>query len=63
MWSKSCVIDGPGMRDVILLDMMWLPDDMTAHADGFIRKGEPQLLIERITEMTRYPEHPTTGVV
>jgi hypothetical protein len=51
------------MRVVILLDMMWLPDDMTAHVDGFIRKGGPQLLIERITEMTRYPEHPTTGVV
>jgi DNA-binding NtrC family response regulator len=53
----------PGMRVVILSDMMWLPDDMTAHADGFIRKGEPQLLIERVSELTRYPEHPATGSI
>jgi DNA-binding NtrC family response regulator len=51
----------PGMRVVILSDMMWLPEDMTAHADGFIRKGEPQLLIEKLTEMIQLPERPIAG--
>jgi DNA-binding NtrC family response regulator len=51
----------PGMRVVILSDMMWLPEDMTAHADGFIRKGEPQLLIEKLTEMIKHPENPTAS--
>jgi DNA-binding NtrC family response regulator len=48
----------PGMRVVVLSDMMWLPEDMAAHADGFIRKGEPQLLIEKVIEMTKHTENP-----
>lgn len=43
----------PAMRIVVLSDMMWIPDDMATVANGFIRKGEPQLLVERLTEMTR----------
>jgi DNA-binding response OmpR family regulator len=43
----------PEMRIVVLSDMMWIPDDMAALANGFIRKGEPQLLVEKLTEMTR----------
>lgn len=53
----------PGMRVIVLSDMMWLPDDMASHADGFIRKGEPQLLIEKLTEMTKQGENPTAGAL
>lgn len=44
----------PGMRIVVLSDMMWIPEDMAPVANGFIRKGEPQLLVEKLTEMTRH---------
>ncbi len=43
----------PDMRIVVLSDMMWLPDDIAPMANGFIRKGEPQLLVDKIAEMTR----------
>jgi len=43
----------PGMPIVVLSDMMWAPDDMAPIANGFIRKGEPQLLVEKLMEMTR----------
>jgi hypothetical protein len=39
--------------------MMWIPDDMAPVANGFIRKGEPQLLVEKIAEMTRRDTGPT----
>jgi DNA-binding NtrC family response regulator len=53
----------PGMRVIVLSDMMWLPDDMAPHADGFIRKGEPQLLIEKLTELTQHGENPAAGAL
>jgi DNA-binding NtrC family response regulator len=53
----------PGMRVIVLSDMMWLPEDMAPHADGFIRKGEPQLLIEKLTELTQQAENPTAGAL
>jgi CheY-like chemotaxis protein len=49
----------PGMPIVVLSDMMWIPEDMVPVANGFIRKGEPQLLVEKITEMTRRDTGPT----
>jgi DNA-binding NtrC family response regulator len=48
----------PEMRIVVLSDMMWIPDDMAPVANGFIRKGEPQLLVEKLTEMTRHGADP-----
>lgn len=48
----------PEMRIVVLSDMMWIPDDMAPVANGFIRKGEPQLLVEKLTEMTRHGAGP-----
>jgi CheY-like chemotaxis protein len=49
----------PNMRIVVLSDMMWIPEDMAPVANGFIRKGEPQLLVEKITEMT---QHGASGI-
>jgi hypothetical protein len=51
----------PEMRIVVLSDMMWIPDDMAPLANGFIRKGEPQLLVEKLTEMTRQSAGPAAG--
>ena len=51
----------PGMRIVVLSDMMWIPDDMAPLANGFIRKGEPQLLVDKLTEMTRPGADPAAG--
>jgi DNA-binding NtrC family response regulator len=51
--AKKIRTQWPGMPIVVLSDMMWIPDDMAPVANGFIRKGEPQLLVEKITEMTR----------
>ncbi len=53
----------PGMRIVVLSDMMWIPDDMAPLANGFIRKGEPQLLVDKLTEMTRPGTDPAAGTI
>jgi two-component system OmpR family response regulator len=52
----------PGMRIVVLSDMMWIPDDMAPLANGFIRKGEPQLLVDKLTEMTRPAADPAAEI-
>jgi DNA-binding NtrC family response regulator len=52
----------PGMRIVVLSDMMWIPEDMAPVANGFIRKGEPQLLVEKLTEMTRHGAGPSAEI-
>lgn len=39
------------MRIVVLSDMMWMPDDIAPLANGFVRKGEPEQLIAKVTEM------------
>jgi DNA-binding response OmpR family regulator len=51
----------PGTRILVLSDMMWLPEDIAPIADGFIRKGEPQLLVDKLTEMTRQEQGPASG--
>lgn len=53
----------PGMRIVVLSDMMWIPDDIAPLANGFIRKGEPQLLVEKLAEMTRLGADPAAGTL
>lgn len=53
----------PGMRIVVLSDMMWIPDDIAPLANGFIRKGEPQLLVEKLAEMTRIGADPAAGTL
>lgn len=38
----------PEMPIVILSDMLWMPDDIAPYASGFVRKGEPEQLLETI---------------
>ena len=38
----------PSMPILILSDMLWMPDDVAPYASGFIRKGDPQQLIDTI---------------
>ena len=38
----------PAMPILILSDMLWMPDDVAPYASGFIRKGDPQQLIDTI---------------
>jgi len=34
---------------VVLSDMQWLPEDIAPYACGFVRKGEPEELLQTIT--------------
>ena len=38
----------PAMPILVLSDLPWMPDDVAPYASGFVRKGEPQQLIEMI---------------
>lgn len=33
---------------IVLSDVQWMPDDMTPFATGFVRKGEPEQLLDAI---------------
>ena len=47
----------PAVPILILSDMLWMPEDVAAYASGFIRKGEPQQLIDMISAaMNEAPE-------
>ena len=38
----------PSAPIVVLSELPWMPDDIRAHADAFVNKGEPKLLLETI---------------
>jgi len=46
--AKRLRIDSPSMPIVVLSDLPWMPEDVAPYASGFVRKGEPQQLIEMI---------------
>jgi DNA-binding NtrC family response regulator len=39
----------PAIAILILSDMLWMPEDVAPYASAFIRKGEPQQLIDMIS--------------
>ncbi len=39
----------PNIPIIVLSDMLWMPDDMAPYAFGFVRKGEPEQLLEMIS--------------
>jgi DNA-binding NtrC family response regulator len=43
----------PRMRIVVLSDMMWMPEDIAPLVNGFVRKGEPQILLDTVTKLTQ----------
>jgi two-component system NtrC family sensor kinase len=42
----------PEIKIIVLSDMMWMPDDIAAIANSFVRKGEPEQLVAKVSEMT-----------
>lgn len=42
---------GPGKPIIILSDMPWMPDDVVPYATTFVRKGEPQQLVDTIRNL------------
>lgn len=45
---KSIAPDRP---IIVMSDMMWMPDDVAPYAAGFVRKGEPEQLLDLIAEV------------
>jgi DNA-binding NtrC family response regulator len=45
----------PAIPILILSDMLWMPEDAASYASGFIRKGEPQQLIDMISAAINSP--------
>jgi len=39
----------PSLPIVILSDMLWMPEDVAPYAVAFVRKGEPEQLLETIS--------------
>lgn len=48
-------IDFPSMPIVVLSDLPWMPDDVAPYASGFVRKGEPQQLLDMIGSVVGGP--------
>jgi DNA-binding NtrC family response regulator len=40
----------PGTRIVVLSDALVLPDDVAPLVDGFVRKGDPERLVEAVSQ-------------
>jgi DNA-binding NtrC family response regulator len=45
----------PAVPILILSDMLWMPEDVAPYASAFIRKGEPQQLIDMISAAIHPP--------
>jgi DNA-binding response OmpR family regulator len=45
----------PSMPILVLSDLPWMPDDVAPYASGFVRKGEPQQLIDTISAILGRP--------
>jgi len=48
----------PSLPILVLSDLPWMPDDVAPFASGFVRKGEPQQLIETIGSVIGGPAAP-----
>lgn len=35
---------------IVLSDLMWMPKDIAPHANGFVRKGEPEKLLQVVAD-------------
>ncbi|MBV9075664.1 MAG: hypothetical protein JOZ10_18735 [Acidobacteria bacterium] len=43
----------PAKPILVLSDMPWMPDDIAPYASAFVRKGEPQQIVETIGKFVR----------
>jgi len=41
----------PSKPVLVLSDMHWLPDDIAPYASGYVRKGEPEELLQTISKL------------
>ncbi len=46
--AKRLRAESPSMPIVVLSDLPWMPEDVAPFASGFVRKGEPQQLLDMI---------------
>ena len=51
----------PDLPVVMLSDFSWLPDDVAPVVSGFVRKGEPQELLETISRVLTTNAHEKTS--
>lgn len=45
----------PSLPILVLSDLPWMPDDVAPYASGFVRKGEPQQLIDTTSAILGQP--------
>lgn len=53
--ARRLRIVSPSMPIVVLSDLPWIPEDVAPYASGFVRKGEPQQLIEMVGSVLGEP--------
>jgi DNA-binding NtrC family response regulator len=49
--ARNLKTNFPSVPIVVLSEMPWMPEDMTAHAVGFINKGNPQRLLNTVADV------------
>jgi CheY-like chemotaxis protein len=45
----------PDVPILVLSELPWMPLEMTPYAKGFVSKGEPQQLLETLSQLTGHP--------
>jgi len=50
--AKQLIQLFPSKPVLVLSDYQWLPDDIAPYATGFVRKGEPEQLLQQIRALT-----------
>ncbi len=53
--AKSLRSGLPSLPILVLSDLPWMPEDVAPYASGFVRKGEPQQLIDTISAILAPP--------
>lgn len=53
--AKRLRAGAPTLPILVLSDLPWMPDDVASFASGFVRKGEPEQLIETVGSMIGEP--------
>ncbi|MCU1286405.1 MAG: hypothetical protein JWO13_2755 [Acidobacteriales bacterium] len=53
--ARQLISSFPGVPILVLSDHAWLPQDMEPIAAGFVRKGDPELLLQTITSLIGEP--------
>jgi DNA-binding NtrC family response regulator len=55
-WLKTKYPETP---IVVLSDMEWLPDEMRGYASHFVKKGQPEMLMETLMNVTAHARNAT----